>query len=273
MSPVRQEGAILMMSLIILIVLTLMGISALDNTRLQTRMAANTKTVNCAFQVANVGLDYVFTEYNDSVGGEELMDFEENKWVEPPPKAPYYRTPVEESTGSQADFRIKRVVTANAGSETNRLYFLVESTGSCQNIDPEHLAILREAWTLEAPTSTEYETSSEKYIDFPTECYDGPNGECPAAIKTMCNKALSSAIANCKDKLQPEINACLNKGSSEEECDAQIEKQCSDSMSEDSEQKVNDCIDRLSTQAGNCDGKDCGVKPTEEEPPSGGTTT
>jgi PilX N-terminal len=52
----RQQGAVLIISLMLLIILTMLGISALDATKLETKMAANTAEMNRALQVAEIGL-------------------------------------------------------------------------------------------------------------------------------------------------------------------------------------------------------------------------
>lgn len=52
----RQRGAVLVISLMLLIILTMLGISALDSTKLETKMAANTAEMNRALQVAEIGL-------------------------------------------------------------------------------------------------------------------------------------------------------------------------------------------------------------------------
>ncbi|MCK5877587.1 MAG: hypothetical protein KAG43_08125, partial [Candidatus Marithrix sp.] len=59
----RQQGAVLLMSLVLLIVLTLLGVSALDSTKLETRMAANVKEDHTAFQAANAGIDQAYHHY------------------------------------------------------------------------------------------------------------------------------------------------------------------------------------------------------------------
>jgi len=54
--PRRQEGAVLVVSLMLLVILTMLGISAIDSTKLETRMAKNAQAYNEAFQMAEVGL-------------------------------------------------------------------------------------------------------------------------------------------------------------------------------------------------------------------------
>lgn len=55
-SAPQQRGAVLIISLMLLIILTMLGISALDSTKLETKMAANTAEMNRALQIAEIGL-------------------------------------------------------------------------------------------------------------------------------------------------------------------------------------------------------------------------
>lgn len=52
----EQKGAILVVSLILLVVLTLLGLSAMQNTSLEETMAGNLRSENVAFQAAEAGL-------------------------------------------------------------------------------------------------------------------------------------------------------------------------------------------------------------------------
>ena len=54
--PQRQQGAVLIVSLILLVILTMLGISAMESTKLETKMAVNIDEVNRALQNAEVGL-------------------------------------------------------------------------------------------------------------------------------------------------------------------------------------------------------------------------
>jgi len=55
--PARHErGAILVSSLLMLLVLTVIGVSVMQITRMQERMAGNTRDLNLAFQGAEAGL-------------------------------------------------------------------------------------------------------------------------------------------------------------------------------------------------------------------------
>lgn len=55
-NPSRQKGAVLIVALMILVILTLLGISAMRFTILETRMTANMTESNRAFQVAEIGV-------------------------------------------------------------------------------------------------------------------------------------------------------------------------------------------------------------------------
>ncbi|WP_353571736.1 pilus assembly PilX N-terminal domain-containing protein [Candidatus Albibeggiatoa sp. nov. BB20] len=53
----HQSGAVLIVSLMLLVILTMLGISTMESTKLQTRMAANMAEYNYAFQVGEVGIE------------------------------------------------------------------------------------------------------------------------------------------------------------------------------------------------------------------------
>ncbi len=59
----RQSGAVLLVSLIILVVLTMLGVSTMNSTQLEEKMAANSQEANRAFQAAESGLS---SALNDS---------------------------------------------------------------------------------------------------------------------------------------------------------------------------------------------------------------
>ena len=54
--PGRQRGVVLAVSLIMLLVITLLGVTAMQSTLLQERMAGNVREVNMAFQAAEAAL-------------------------------------------------------------------------------------------------------------------------------------------------------------------------------------------------------------------------
>ncbi|MEN9461761.1 MAG: hypothetical protein RIS84_1781, partial [Pseudomonadota bacterium] len=55
-TPFKQQGAVLIVALMILVILTLLGISAMRFTILETRMTANMAESSRAFQVAEIGV-------------------------------------------------------------------------------------------------------------------------------------------------------------------------------------------------------------------------
>ncbi len=58
----RQEGAVLITALIMLVILTLLGLSSINTTTMEERMAANTQDITRAFQAASTGLAQVFND-------------------------------------------------------------------------------------------------------------------------------------------------------------------------------------------------------------------
>jgi len=58
----RQSGAVLIVALIILVVLTLLGVTAMNTTSLQERIAANTQESAQAFQAAETGYSQAFAD-------------------------------------------------------------------------------------------------------------------------------------------------------------------------------------------------------------------
>ena len=52
----RQSGAVLVIAMIMLLVLTLLGVTAMNTTSMQERMAANSQELNRAFQASETGL-------------------------------------------------------------------------------------------------------------------------------------------------------------------------------------------------------------------------
>ncbi len=58
----RQSGAVLIVAMIILVILTLLGVSTMTSTSLQERIAANTQEKVHAFQAAETGLNQAFVD-------------------------------------------------------------------------------------------------------------------------------------------------------------------------------------------------------------------
>ncbi len=58
----RQSGAVLIVAMVILVVLTLLGVTAMNTTSLQERIASNTQEQVHAFQAAETGLNQAFAD-------------------------------------------------------------------------------------------------------------------------------------------------------------------------------------------------------------------
>lgn len=112
----REEGAVLVVALVLLIVLTMLGISAIESTKLETRMAANTTNYNQAFQVAELRLSRALTI---------TRDFDEAKKI------------IEESGGSGVPstpaVEIRLSCTPSNPSDSNQIIF-VSAKGEVNSI-------------------------------------------------------------------------------------------------------------------------------------------
>jgi len=60
----NQKGAVLIVSLVVLVLVTLLAISTVNSATLLQRMAGNTQGLNSAFQAAENGLVYWLDEFN-----------------------------------------------------------------------------------------------------------------------------------------------------------------------------------------------------------------
>lgn len=63
-APGRQRGAVLVVSLVLLVVLTLLGVSVMNVTQLEERMAGNAQEMNQAFHTAETGLSQAYGDSN-----------------------------------------------------------------------------------------------------------------------------------------------------------------------------------------------------------------
>jgi len=58
----EQRGAALITALMMLVILTMLGLSSMNTTTMEERMAANSQEVNRAFQAASTGLEMAFND-------------------------------------------------------------------------------------------------------------------------------------------------------------------------------------------------------------------
>ena len=71
----RERGAVLIVALVLLVILTLLGMSVMNTTQLEERMAANTQEINQSFHSAETGLSWAFNDADvwdpttDTLGG------------------------------------------------------------------------------------------------------------------------------------------------------------------------------------------------------------
>ncbi len=56
-SPARQRGTVLVMAMVILLVLTIIGVTAMNTSSLEAKMATNIQETNRAFETAESGLN------------------------------------------------------------------------------------------------------------------------------------------------------------------------------------------------------------------------
>ena len=66
--PTRQRGMVLVLALVFLLLLTLLGITALNTTSLEEKMAGNVKDRNLAFQAAESALTLAESWINAQIG-------------------------------------------------------------------------------------------------------------------------------------------------------------------------------------------------------------
>ncbi len=60
----KQNGAVLLTALILLVMLTMLGLASMSSTTMEERMAANTQLINRAFQAAATGIEIVYSDGN-----------------------------------------------------------------------------------------------------------------------------------------------------------------------------------------------------------------
>jgi type IV pilus assembly protein PilX len=72
-SVIKQKGAVLIVSLVLLLIMTLLGLSSMNNTILEERMAGNLRNSNLAFQSAESALraaeDVIFSWNSETEPG------------------------------------------------------------------------------------------------------------------------------------------------------------------------------------------------------------
>lgn len=77
--PVRQEGAVLIISLVMLLVITILGVGALESSLLQQRMAVNAQNKNQAFQDTASILENILRDETVVGRGGKVLDDAESR--------------------------------------------------------------------------------------------------------------------------------------------------------------------------------------------------
>ncbi len=77
----KQSGAVLMVSLLVLLVITLLGVSSTHGTRTQERMAKNAQDRQVAFQTAETTTSWVEQNVFDEVDG-NIFNIDTDQWCD-----------------------------------------------------------------------------------------------------------------------------------------------------------------------------------------------
>ena len=130
----RQEGAVLIVALILLVVMTMLGISGMEATKLETKMAANVQDYNSAFQNAEGGLAWA-SESCKQAGVGALSPLDEN----------FVSVPCVSGSDPEikASTRIRGGIEGRRNGSMNEIPYIVSSVGRSSNdsSDPETIKV------------------------------------------------------------------------------------------------------------------------------------
>lgn len=73
-SPAREKGAALIVGLVLLLVLTVLGVSGVNMATLELQMTGNTQAAQFAFQAAETGIDVALSGNVDTVAAVTYVD-------------------------------------------------------------------------------------------------------------------------------------------------------------------------------------------------------
>jgi len=132
-SPRKQRGAILVVALIMLLLLTLIGIGSMQGTTLQERMAGNMRDEGLAFQAAETALrqgeatltsistiqNMAVTRNETTISGVEGVVAQPKYWVTPIPGVTLVSTGSSLEAGQAIDMGVARVESEGYGATTN----------------------------------------------------------------------------------------------------------------------------------------------------------
>lgn len=144
-APKKEKGVVLFMSLVMLLIITVLGLSSVQTTSLQERMARNSRDSNLAFQSAEAAIKaaesivnaYVVEDSFDSlVGSESGLFFETGynstqNWVGFDwESGNYYSAAAIEGTAAVPKYIVEVVKTVVAYDDTLNLNNIGQDTGS-----------------------------------------------------------------------------------------------------------------------------------------------
>lgn len=158
MIPVQQKGAVLIVALMLLVVLTLLGMSAIESTKLETKMALNTRYHNLAFQNAEAGIAKAFQKYEQAGELEQLnallkapADTEENNFKKVPVAGQVQQ-------GQYSVRMLEGGTRKDPGQSRDLLVYFIESTGKAFKTDIKLYA----GMTIDIPKSDIVVTSGQE---------------------------------------------------------------------------------------------------------------
>lgn len=190
---VRQEGAVLVVALVILVVLTMLGISGIEATKLETRMADNVKKYNAAFQDAEAQLAKVFNQCMGKVTvGEECSS---------------------KTIPGITDLGSECTSAGSSGGSLNKIFKLATVTGKSGSSDPNAIEVNLVAgmWSPGAQDNMMAKTTNQKNCNQDEQTCplsDMVKGEvrkeCPTSADESAKRAEDCAKA-IVDKILPAV--------------------------------------------------------------------
>lgn len=213
----RQEGAVLIVALVLLVVLTMLGISGLEATKLETRMAASVHDYNQAFQRAEAGLAWTFRtckqDLSNSDKVKEITQLPEN----------YVSVPCGDqqqlnNKPGQTDLKIKGLCDVRTNGIMSEIVYLARSTGSSMDDsnDPNAIKVtLVEGMKLLGAFDPRTLKTGTRKSCTPSCALEDKKSACESESDPLVNTP--ERISQCKDAINqkvadnPNITQCKNE--------------------------------------------------------------
>ena len=127
--PSRQRGSALIVAMILLIILTILGLSTMSTSRLELKMATNTQLASTAFQMAESGIESTL-----DAAALDLQNLPQSQNATP------YQLTFNPATGQQIDTSTayitdSNVVAGNSINNSTALHFRLTSTSTISSGD------------------------------------------------------------------------------------------------------------------------------------------